>query len=204
MENRFKGVNALLFVLYFGVCECTLTTAVIKDDTSPKPVYRRLNIGRSGVDEIHTDEMFDALDGRRRNSKTRSQIWDWDTWCLLQPRTGSCGQSIHRFYYNRQLEKCLPFVYSGCNANENNFETKLDCELRCTGVTSTMNSHGVDQGLFCQYQPDVGACLAFDTKYYFDINQNTCSKFVYGGCAGNTNRFETKFHCMATCKRELF
>ncbi|CAH4029386.1 unnamed protein product [Pieris brassicae] len=42
-----------------------------------------------------------------------------------------------RFYYNRQLEKCLPFVYSGCNANENNFETKLDCELRCTDIIST-------------------------------------------------------------------
>lgn len=39
-----------------------------------------------------------------------------------------------RFYYNRQLEGCLPFLYSGCSANENNFETKLDCELRCAGI----------------------------------------------------------------------
>ncbi|XP_045487363.1 boophilin-G2-like [Pieris rapae] len=202
MENCSKGVNVILFVLYFGVCECTLTTAVIKEYTSPKPVYRKFNIENTEVDAKNSEKMFDVLDGRRRNSKMRSQIWDWDTWCLLQPRKGNCVQNIQRFYYNRQLEKCLTFVYSGCNGNENNFETKLDCELRCTGVTSTMTSRGVDKGHFCQYQPDVGACLAFDTKYYFDINRNTCSKFVYGGCAGNTNRFETKFQCMATCERQ--
>ncbi|KAI8435836.1 hypothetical protein MSG28_004052 [Choristoneura fumiferana] len=36
-------------------------------------------------------------------------------------------------------------------------------------------------------------------KYYYDVNERKCKTFVYGGCNGNSNRFETITECMERC-----
>jgi hypothetical protein len=33
------------------------------------------------------------------------------------------------------------------------------------------------------------------TKYYFDTNSGDCRQFVYGGCQGNDNRFDSIEGC---------
>ncbi len=44
---------------------------------------------------------------------------------------GTCSASIARFAYNINMAKCLPFEYSGCDGNLNNFETIQECEKVC-------------------------------------------------------------------------
>ncbi|CAL1266762.1 unnamed protein product [Larinioides sclopetarius] len=35
--------------------------------------------------------------------------------------------------------------------------------------------------------------------WYFDVNYGSCSRFWYGGCDGNGNKFATTEECENTC-----
>lgn len=57
-----------------------------------------------------------------------------DITCSMPVRTGKCrGKSQHlkRYYYNYKTDRCYPFIYSGCNGNDNNFETYWECLAHC-------------------------------------------------------------------------
>uniref|UniRef100_A0A8C4SMM6 BPTI/Kunitz inhibitor domain-containing protein n=1 Tax=Erpetoichthys calabaricus TaxID=27687 RepID=A0A8C4SMM6_ERPCA len=53
----------------------------------------------------------------------------------------------------------------------------------------------------CVLEPDPGMCLARMLKWYFDSKTKTCDTFIYGGCKGNGNNFETKKQCQDLCAR---
>ena len=36
-------------------------------------------------------------------------------------------------------------------------------------------------------------------SWYYDASSGTCVQFVYAGCGGNENRFETEVDCRAAC-----
>ncbi len=36
-------------------------------------------------------------------------------------------------------------------------------------------------------------------KWSYNLLTSKCEKFIYGGCGGNQNRFDTKEECMKTC-----
>ncbi|XP_029629776.1 amyloid beta precursor like protein 2 [Salmo trutta] len=38
-------------------------------------------------------------------------------------------------------------------------------------------------------------------RWHFDMTTRKCVRFVYGGCAGNRNNFDSEEYCMAVCKR---
>lgn len=42
-------------------------------------------------------------------------------------------------------------------------------------------------------------CRARKTKYYFNKEANKCEEFIYGGCGGNMNRFDTMEDCEKAC-----
>ncbi|KAL0985324.1 hypothetical protein UPYG_G00155490 [Umbra pygmaea] len=58
----------------------------------------------------------------------------------------------------------------------------------------------VDQGA-CFLRQDEGTCQNYTLKWYFDTTQSECSRFWYGGCGGNSNRFETQEACEGLCLR---
>lgn len=51
--------------------------------------------------------------------------------CLLPVETGSCDDSITRYYYKADEGLCKSFTYTGCNGNQNNFESKEACRKFC-------------------------------------------------------------------------
>uniref|UniRef100_A0ABM5GPK5 Collagen alpha-4(VI) chain-like n=1 Tax=Pogona vitticeps TaxID=103695 RepID=A0ABM5GPK5_9SAUR len=51
----------------------------------------------------------------------------------------------------------------------------------------------------CLMHRDSGECDNYHLKWYFNKKLNTCSRFWYGGCGGNKNRFETQEECEALC-----
>uniref|UniRef100_A0A3Q4GLY8 BPTI/Kunitz inhibitor domain-containing protein n=1 Tax=Neolamprologus brichardi TaxID=32507 RepID=A0A3Q4GLY8_NEOBR len=52
----------------------------------------------------------------------------------------------------------------------------------------------------CQLPADIGnQCKKYATAWFFDTNVGACSRFWYGGCGGNANRFRTEYECFQTC-----
>ncbi|XP_013930695.1 PREDICTED: amyloid-like protein 2 [Thamnophis sirtalis] len=48
-----------------------------------------------------------------------------------------------------------------------------------------------------------GPCRAVMPRWYFDMYKKKCIRFIYGGCGGNRNNFESEEYCMAVCKKMI-
>lgn len=51
----------------------------------------------------------------------------------------------------------------------------------------------------CFLQQDQGGCQEYTMVWFYDTKQNECSRFWYGGCGGNENRFTTQEECEHLC-----
>lgn len=51
--------------------------------------------------------------------------------CLLPKVVGPCRAAMPRFYYNNETQACEEFIYGGCSGNDNNFQTREECERVC-------------------------------------------------------------------------
>ncbi|MEQ2311718.1 hypothetical protein AMECASPLE_023499, partial [Ameca splendens] len=79
----------------------------------------------------------------------------------------------------------------------------------CTGVTVLPSSKKVpedDKGPAdatdrCSLSPESGLCRAAFPKFYYDLDSASCQSFVYGGCGGNANNFDSMEECMNACSR---
>ncbi|KAI6215190.1 Kunitz/Bovine pancreatic trypsin inhibitor domain protein [Aphelenchoides besseyi] len=55
----------------------------------------------------------------------------------------------------------------------------------------------VDKG--CLLDSDNGPCFAHITRYFYNARVGKCVPFVFGGCSGNANNFETSAECTDVC-----
>ncbi|XP_041843639.1 collagen alpha-6(VI) chain-like isoform X2 [Melanotaenia boesemani] len=51
----------------------------------------------------------------------------------------------------------------------------------------------------CLQRQDPGSCQNYTMMWFFDTEQSECSRFWYGGCGGNQNRFKTQDECENLC-----
>lgn len=52
----------------------------------------------------------------------------------------------------------------------------------------------------CLQPMDEGSCRHYTLRWYFHPAAKACRPFIFGGCQGNSNRFETKRKCERLCK----
>ncbi|XP_063871198.1 mucin-2-like isoform X2 [Scylla paramamosain] len=136
--------------------------------------------------------------------------------CSLSLSVGDCTNRMTRYYYIPAIRSCVPFTYTGCGGNENNFLTKEYCEAVCLGITAAPSTHptqyttttpspipGTSQtGLpaHCFLPPDAGHCQNTTIRYYYDPLTRMCRSFSYNGCGGNLNNFLNEEWCSASCQ----
>ncbi|XP_037086588.1 papilin-like, partial [Pollicipes pollicipes] len=113
--------------------------------------------------------------------------------CLLPSDAGPCTGRVERYFYSAATGRCQQFSYGGCEGNGNNFETARECTSRCTG------SKIEPGGAICRQRSLVGPCAGSFTRYYFDDTSKRCQQFIYSGCGGNLNNFETRSECERSC-----
>ncbi|XP_048840605.1 amyloid beta precursor like protein 2-like isoform X2 [Brienomyrus brachyistius] len=52
----------------------------------------------------------------------------------------------------------------------------------------------------CSLPAETGPCRASMPRWHFDLSRKRCVRFVYGGCAGNRNNFDSEEYCMEVCR----
>ncbi len=50
------------------------------------------------------------------------------TFCTQLPQTGPCRSAIRSWYYDAATAPCMPFLYGGCQGNENRFGSFDECD----------------------------------------------------------------------------
>lgn len=51
--------------------------------------------------------------------------------CTLPRDEGRCADKQSRWYFDQSENRCMPFYYTGCGGNKNNFESRDACESDC-------------------------------------------------------------------------
>uniref|UniRef100_A0A674PFA1 Amyloid-beta A4 protein n=1 Tax=Takifugu rubripes TaxID=31033 RepID=A0A674PFA1_TAKRU len=51
----------------------------------------------------------------------------------------------------------------------------------------------------CWANAETGPCRALLPRWYFDREDGRCAQFIYGGCGGNRNNFESEEYCLSVC-----
>ncbi|KAF7386509.1 hypothetical protein HZH68_013641 [Vespula germanica] len=132
--------------------------------------------------------------------------------CALPRVVGTCDGFVKQYYYDRRDDFCHEFEYSGCQGNKNRFQDRESCERKCkrepaaiteevrpTTVAATSQPEIASSSSICLAPVDAGPCNNDITAYYYDSRTNMCQAFIYGGCEGNANRFQTEEQCERLC-----
>ena len=56
----------------------------------------------------------------------------------------------------------------------------------------------------CKLPQVTGPCRGYIRRWSYDASKGSCVEFIYGGCGGNANNFESKDACEAKCGGEVF
>jgi len=70
---------------------------------------------------------------------------------------------------------------------------------KCKAIASEVPAVLAD---VCRLWADAGPCREFVVRWYYDHELGDCLQFMYGGCEGNSNQFETKEECLQRCPIE--
>lgn len=149
-----------------------------------------------------------------QNYKYSKKITKISDPCILPEVIGPCNGFVKQFYYDKRTDSCYEFEYSGCQGNKNRFQDRESCERKCRRQTATVAPPEVTRAsatitppieepksTICLAPVDSGDCDDSITAYYYDAQHQMCQAFIYGGCGGNANRFQTEEQCERLCGR---
>ncbi|KAF7669024.1 hypothetical protein LDENG_00260350, partial [Lucifuga dentata] len=51
--------------------------------------------------------------------------------CLEPISEGTCSDYVLLWYFHPRSGECRPFVYGGCDGNQNRFSSRRECQMWC-------------------------------------------------------------------------
>ncbi|XP_008122564.2 eppin [Anolis carolinensis] len=116
---------------------------------------------------------------------------------LLVELPGATAKERPGYCLNMPVPSSHPSAKSGCRR----CDVDADClrKDKCCGSLCG-NTCQVPEPHRCRLPPVTGPCKAAMPRFYYNWGSKRCEKFIYGGCYGNLNRFETKEECERACK----
>lgn len=147
------------------------------------------------------NELIQSLLDQKKLRSSSSDDFNTDV-CRLGRDPGPCMAAFPRWYFDTATDSCKQFTYGGCDGNGNNFKTVIDCQEKCIEGKMNRGDEFADENDDpCGHHPDAGPCRGQFPRYYYDAEDDSCKKFSYGGCAGNTNNFLTADDCLNKCSK---
>lgn len=128
------------------------------------------------------------------------------TFCAMKADDGPCKAMIRSYFFNMYTHQCEEFIYGGCEGNENRFDTLEECKKTCIPgyeKTAVKAASGAERPDFCFLEEDPGLCRGYMKRYLYNNQTKQCERFVYGGCLGNRNNFETLDECKKICENPV-
>ncbi|XP_076027935.1 WAP, Kazal, immunoglobulin, Kunitz and NTR domain-containing protein 2-like [Genypterus blacodes] len=103
-----------------------------------------------------------------------------------------CGSEQERvsWFYETKTNTCFSFM--SCHSSQpprRALETYEEC-MQCCGPELSGP---------CGLSSLQGPCKAYELRWAFSAAMRQCQAFIYGGCEGNDNNFESKEACEETC-----
>lgn len=108
--------------------------------------------------------------------------------CRQPLAVGMCRAAFPRWHFSETSGECESFIFGGCLGNDNNFETEQECKDECMKPVD-----------LCDLPKRIGMCRASMKRFWYNKQTHQCERFIFGGCDGNSNNFETKEQCDSTC-----
>uniref|UniRef100_A0A3Q1D805 Amyloid-beta A4 protein n=1 Tax=Amphiprion ocellaris TaxID=80972 RepID=A0A3Q1D805_AMPOC len=81
-------------------------------------------------------------------------------------------------------------------------ERNANIAMTTTTTTTTESVEEVVRAV-CWAQAESGPCHAMLERWYFVPEQARCAPFLFGGCGGNRNNFDSEEYCLAVCSSSL-
>uniref|UniRef100_A0A224Y2K4 Pancreatic trypsin inhibitor n=1 Tax=Rhipicephalus zambeziensis TaxID=60191 RepID=A0A224Y2K4_9ACAR len=178
-----------------GLCRASISMFYFNSTANKCMVFKYGGCG-GNENKFHSKEDCELKCGKKMECKPAV--------CNMPPAVGPCKASIPRLYYNSTVNQCLEFRYGGCGGNGNNFDSKQKCKEHCgkKQVCNATTSNTTEKPEVCEMPRQAGPCKAYMPRYYFNRVLKRCLQFIYGGCRGNENNFESKLECEKKCARK--
>ncbi|KAM6425222.1 uncharacterized protein O9250_002704 [Rhynochetos jubatus] len=129
------------------------------------------------------------------------------------PNPAKAGTSLNHCTFLRLTPKCCPGV---CVIHQRHYPSGFKRTLyegsiwdlgaapraqQITGPSPHKRQEAHSQlPARCLQPMDEGSCQHYTLLWYYHAEANACRPFIFGGCRGNSNRFETKWKCERQCK----
>uniref|UniRef100_H0XLB6 Uncharacterized protein n=2 Tax=Otolemur garnettii TaxID=30611 RepID=H0XLB6_OTOGA len=93
-------------------------------------------------------------------------------------------------------EKCEYKERDRCTEDSDCMHNKKCCVFSCG-----KKCFDIQQDV-CTMPKEPGPCMAFFERWWYNKKNNTCSIFIYGGCLGNNNNFQSIDLCLNMCRKK--
>ncbi|CAL8289003.1 unnamed protein product [Lota lota] len=84
-------------------------------------------------------------------------------------------------------------------------EPTTNVAMTTTTTTTTTTTESIEEVVreVCLASAETGPCRAMLPRWYFDREEGRCAQFIYGGCGGNRNNFDSEEYCLSVCNSVL-